>query len=96
MEPEIIITLITSVTSIIVAVIVGIFTYINNKRIGDLEEEVDALQEASAAQKKVIRRLKKYLIEWWEGIQALLNQIICLGHEPVWQPEQPPELEEEE
>ena len=96
MEPGITIALIASIGSIIVTLIGGWFTYLNNKRIDDLEDEVKDLQDESFAQKKVIRRLKKYLIEWWEGIQSLLNQIGELGHEPVWKPQQPPELEEKE
>jgi len=96
MEPGIVIALIASIGSIIVTIIGGFFTYINNKRIDDLEDEVKDLQEASCAQKKTINRLKKYLKEWWVGIQSLLQQIGEVGLEPIWKPEQPPELDDDE
>ena len=96
MESGIVIALIASIGSILVTAVGGWFTYINNKRIDDLEDEVKDLQNESVHQKKTINRLKKYLKEWWDGIQCLLQQIGEVGLEPIWKPEQPPELDDDE
>jgi hypothetical protein len=95
MDAVVAVALITGIAGLLGTGITSWMSYKTNQRIDELEDQVKELQRETCQHKKTITRLKKYLREWWEGIQSLLHQIGELGHEPVWQPEAPPDLDED-
>jgi hypothetical protein len=96
MEAGVAVALITGISGVVIASISGFVSYKINQKVDELEDKVDKLTTENCHQQKMLRRLKAYLREWWEGIQSLLSQIGEAGLEPVWKPKQPPELDEEE
>jgi len=95
MEASITVSLITGIAAVLIAIITGLFSLWLNQRITTLQERVKDLEKENAGQNIRLDRIRKILREWWEGIQSLLCQIGELGHEPVWKPDKPREIDEE-
>lgn len=91
MEASIAVSLIASLSAVVVALISGWFSYKTNQKIDELEDKVQDLEADNCKQKKVLRNLRGYLKSCLYGIDKLIGQIVTLGHEPVWRPEQPPD-----
>lgn len=96
MEASIAVAMVTGIAGVLIALVTGYFTYRTNQRIDELQDKVRDLENENCKQKKVLRNLRGYVHACLSGIEKLIGQIVQLGHDPIWRPENPPvEMDED-
>ena len=82
------VALITAIASVVVAVIGLVASILTNVRVNELKDRIDELEDSLCSWKSYVGYLRT-------GIRKLIQQILDIGHEPVWRPEKDPPNDDE-